>query len=204
MKKILISVLLISVLIISACSNQTPVKETALTPEVSKPTTITYQSENGPIEVPAEPKRVVVLNSFVSGHVMALDVNIVGVDVWAKSNPRYEQYIKDAMEVSDESLEKIIELEPDLIIATSSSNNIDKLSKIAPTVTYTYGKVDYLTQFLEIGKLLNKEIEAQNWINDFKTKAQQAGEEIKAKIGVNATITVIESFEKQLYVYGDN
>ena len=204
MRKILISVLLISVLIISACSNQTTIKETALTPEVTKPTTITYQSENGPIEVPAEPKRVVVLSSFVSGHVMALNVNIVGVDVWAKTNPRYEQYIKDTMEISDESLEKIIELEPDLIIAASNTNNLDKLSKIAPTVSYTYGKVDYLTQFLEIGKLLNKEAEAQAWIADFKARAQKAGEEVKAKIGADATISVIESFKKQLYVFGDN
>lgn len=204
MKKILIPMLLVFVLIISACSNQTIATETNTTTEEIKPTTITYQSESGPIEVPAEPQRVVVLNSFVSGHVMALDVNIVGVDIWAKSNPRYEEYIKDAVEVSDESLEKILELEPDLIIAASNTNNLDKLSKIAPTVAYTYGKVDYLTQYLEVGKLLNKEAEAQAWINDFKARAQKAGEEVKAKIGADATISVIESFEKQLYVFGDN
>lgn len=204
MKKILIPMLLIFVLIFSACSNQTVTNEANSAVEESKPTTITYQSENGPIEVPAEPKRVVVLNSFVSGHVMALGVNIVGVDVWAKTNPRYEQYIKDAVEVSDESLEKIIELEPDLIITVSNTNNLDKLSKIAPTVSYTYGKVDYLTQYLEVGKLLNKEAEAQAWIDDFKARAQKAGEEVKAKIGAEATISVIESYEKQLYVFGDN
>jgi iron complex transport system substrate-binding protein len=204
MKKILIPMLLVFALIISACSNQTIAKETTLTTEESKPATITYQSENGPIEVPAEPQRVVVLNSFVSGHVMALDVNIVGVDTWAKGNPRYEPYIKNAAEVSDESLERIIELEPDLIIAASNTNNLDKLSKIAPTVAYTYGKVDYLTQYLEVGKLLNKESEAQAWIDDFKARSQQAGEDVKAKIGTTATISVIESYEKQLYVFGDN
>ncbi|MEH6976906.1 ABC transporter substrate-binding protein, partial [Bacillus pseudomycoides] len=46
------------------------------------------------------------------------------------------------------------------IIGLSNIKNIDKLKKIAPTVTFTYGKVDYLTQHLEIGKLLNKEKEA--------------------------------------------
>ncbi len=205
MKKSLIPILLVFVvLIFSACGNQAITNEIASTTEENIPTTITYQSENGPVEVPAEPQRVIVLTSFVSGHVMALNVNIVGVDLWAKSNPRYEEYIKDAVEVSDESLEKIIELEPDLIIAASNTNNIDKLSKIAPTVTYTYGKVDYLTQYLEIGKLLNKEAEAQAWINDFRARAQKAGEEVKAKIGADATISVIESFEKQLYVFGDN
>ncbi|WP_019121992.1 iron-hydroxamate ABC transporter substrate-binding protein [Brevibacillus massiliensis] len=165
--------------------------------------TITYQSENGPIEVPANPQRVVVLSTF-AGNVMALHVNLVGVDSWSKMNPRFQSGLKDAEEISDESLEKIIELEPDLIIGLSTSKNIDKLKEIAPTVTYTYGKVDYLTQHLEIGKLLNKEKEAQAWIDDFKQRAQKAGEDIRARIGPDATVSVIENFNKQLYVYGDN
>ncbi|MFM1654221.1 iron-hydroxamate ABC transporter substrate-binding protein [Brevibacillus sp. B_LB10_24] len=165
--------------------------------------TITYQSENGPIEVPANPQRVVVLSSF-AGNVMALHVNLVGVDSWSKMNPRFQSGLKDAEEISDESLEKIIELEPDLIIGLSTAKNIDKLKEIAPTVTYTYGKVDYLTQHLEIGKLLKKEKEAQAWIDDFKRRAQKAGEDIRAKIGPDATVSVIEEFNKQMYVYGDN
>ncbi len=202
-KKIFMPVLLILMMVFSACgSPKTEGENTSM--QEAKSETIIYESENGPVEVPAEPQRIVVLNSFISGGVMALGGNIVGVDKWSKSNPRYEQYIKDAVEVSDESLEKIVELEPDLIIAPSSGKNIDKLKVIAPTVTFTYGKVDYLTKFLETGKLLNKEQEAQTWINDFKSRAQKAGEEIKAKIGADATITVIESFEKQLYVFGDN
>jgi len=135
---------------------------------------------------------------------MALNVNLVGVDSWSKSNPRFEAGMKDAAEVTDENLEKIIELDPDLIIGLSTINNIDKLSKIAPTVTYTYGKLDYLTQHLEIGKLLNKEKEAQTWIDDFKKRAHAAGEEIKAKIGPDTTVSVIENFDKQIYVFGNN
>jgi len=217
MHKILTPLALMLLLLISACSSNTATPEaskateeapsttaTAVAAEENKSETITYQAEAGAIEVPADPQRVVVLSAFLSGSVMALDVNIVGVDTWSKANPRYEPYIKDAQEVSEESLEKIIELEPDLIIAPSTSKNIDKLNEIAPTATYTYGKVDYLTQHLEIGKLLNKEKEAQTWIDDFKTRSQQAGEEIKTKIGADATISVIESFEKELYVFGDN
>ena len=198
MKRILISILLMCVLIFSACSNQvTDHEPTGLD-------TITYESETGPIEVPAKPERIVVLYSFLSGSVMALDGNIVGIDQWSKMNPQYEEYIKDVVVVSDESLEKIIELEPDLIIAAPSSKNLDKLKEIAATVTFTYGRLEYLDVHLEIGKLLNKEEEAQTWIDDFKSRASQAGENIKAKIGSEATVSVIESFEKQLYVFGDN
>ncbi|MFZ0076211.1 MAG: iron-hydroxamate ABC transporter substrate-binding protein, partial [Exiguobacterium undae] len=167
----------------------------------TKKETITYKSEKGDVEVPADPKRVVVLAGF-AGNVMALDVPLVGVDSWSKSNPKFD--LKDVQEISEENVEKVIELEPDLIIGYDTTKNIDKFKEIAPTVTYTYGKVDYLTQHIEIGKLLNKEQEARDWVKDFKTRAADAGTEIKAKIGEDATVSVIESFDKQLYVFGDN
>lgn len=195
-KRFILIPLFLSVLILSACANHSAENG-------SKGETITYQSENGPIEVPADPQRVVVLSSF-AGNVMALDVNLVGVDSWSKMNPRFQDRLKDVEEVSDENIEKIIELEPDLIIGLSNIKNIDKLNKIAPTVTFTYGKVDYLNQHLEIGKLLNKEKEAQEWVDDFQKRAQTAGDEIREKIGQDATVSVIESFEKQLYVFGDD
>ncbi|MGG3574389.1 iron-hydroxamate ABC transporter substrate-binding protein [Bacillus gobiensis] len=192
--------LLVFVLILSACNSGATEKESNSNEEKK---TITYQSENGPVEVPADPQRVVVLSSF-AGNVMSLGVNLVGVDSWSKDNPRFGDKLKNAEVVSDESLEKIIELEPDLIIGLSNIKNVDKLKEIAPTVTYTYGKVDYLTQHIEIGKLLNKEKEATAWVDDFKKRAQSVGEDIKAKIGEDATVSVIENFDKQLYVFGDN
>ncbi|KZN98345.1 iron-hydroxamate ABC transporter substrate-binding protein [Bacillus badius] len=202
MKKIIISCLLLIVLVLSACSGGESDKKKAASKE-SKPKMITYEAETGPVKVPADPKRVVVLQSF-AGNVMALDVNLVGVDSWSKMNPRFAKQLKNAEEVSDENLEKIIELNPDLIIGLSTTKNIDKLKEIAPTVTYTYGKADYLTQHIEIGKLLNKEKEAQAWVDDFKKRAHSAGKDIKAKIGEDTTISVIENFDKQLYVFGDN
>ncbi|OQP04969.1 ABC transporter substrate-binding protein [Geobacillus sp. 46C-IIa] len=204
MRKTWLSLLLLFTLLLSACGNAADDnKNNSASPENKKPETMTYQSENGPVEVPADPKRVVVLSTF-AGHVLALDVPVVGVDSWSKMSPLFQEKLKDAEAVTDEDIEKIMTLKPDLIIGLSNTKNVDKLSKIAPTVTFTYGKVDYLTQFLEIGKLLNKEQEAKAWIDDFKQRAQQAGEDIRAKIGENATVTVAENFDKQLYVFGNN
>lgn len=229
MKKLLLPILLLLVLTLSACGNNTAettsaketedqqTESTTETTDAEKentseeetnsgetsPETVTYQSENGPIEVPANPQRVVVLSSY-AGNVMALNVNLVGVDGYTKMNPRFEEQLKDVEEISEENIEKIIELDPDLIIGLPTSQNIDKFQEIAPTVTFTWGKVDYLTQHLEIGKLLNKEKEAQAWIDDFKKRAHETGEQIKAKIGEDATVTVIENWDKQIYVFGDN
>jgi iron complex transport system substrate-binding protein len=203
-KLLLLPFILLAALIISACgSSETTKEKDQAAPEDKKSGTITYQSENGPIEVPADPQRVILLSGF-TGNVIDLGVNVVGADVWSKTNPTFEKEMKDVTEVSDEDLEKIIELEPDLIIGLSNIKNIDKLSEIAPTVTYTWGKVDYLTQHIEIGKLLNKEKEAQAWVNNFKKEAEAAGEEIRAKIGEDATVSVMESYGKDLYVFGSN
>ncbi|PFK36718.1 ABC transporter substrate-binding protein [Bacillus cereus] len=200
MKKLFTLLTVFFVLVLGACSNGSTEKSNDSN---AKSETITYQSENGKVEVPANPQRVVVLSSF-AGNVMSLGVNLVGVDSWSKQNPRFDSKLKNVAEVSDENVEKIAELNPDLIIGLSNIKNVDKLKKIAPTVTYTYGKVDYLTQHVEIGKLLNKEKEAKAWVDDFKNRAQAAGKEIKAKIGEDATVSVVENFNKQLYVYGDN
>ena len=197
MKKLLIIFNLLLLVIISGCSNKT--SDTKKESE-----TFIYKSESGDLTVPTNPQRIVVLNSSLSGHVLALKGKIVGIDKWSKNNPTFLNLIKDIPEVSDENLEQIIELNPDLIIAATTDKNIDKLKSIAPTVSYTYGKVDYLTQFIEIGKLLNKEEEAKNWVKDFTTRAQEIGKQIKSKIGETATVAVIESYDKQLYVFGRN
>lgn len=202
MKKILMPFLLMLVLVLSACGSGDTTEKSSDEKKEDSPETITYQSENGAVEVPANPERVIVLSSF-AGNVMALDVNMVGVDAWSKMNPRFEK-LQDVEEVTDENLEKIIELNPDLIIGLSNIKNVDKLEEIAPTVTFTYGKLGYLEQHLEIGKVLNKEKEAQEWIDNFKADSKATGEEIKAKIGADATVSVIENFDKELYVFGDN
>lgn len=202
MKKYLLPFLLLAILLLAACGNEKSNEAEAESTE-GKAETITYESENGPVEVPADPQRVIVLSTY-AGDVMALDVPLVGVDAWSKNNPRFDKDLANVEEVTEDNLEKIIELEPDLIVGLSTIKNIDKLKEIAPTVTFTYGKVDYLTQHLEIGKLLNKEKEAQDWITDFQKRAQQAGDDIRAEIGEDATVSVIENFDKQLYVFGDN
>lgn len=203
MKKLAIPYILLLLLLISGCGSESANTNSNEENTKNKAETFTYQSETGPIEVPVDPERVILLSGF-TGNVLELGVNVVGVDIWSKDNPTFAEKLKDVEVVSDESLEKIIELEPDLIIGLSNIKNIDKLNEIAPTVTYTWGKLDYLTQHIEIGKLLNKEEEAQAWVEDFRARAQEVGEEIRAVIGEDATVSVMEAYDKQLYVYGDN
>ncbi|EUJ32011.1 iron compound ABC transporter substrate-binding protein [Listeria floridensis FSL S10-1187] len=197
MKKGLIFIVFCMVLVLAACgtdSNKTAGK---------KSETITYKSEAGDIKVPANPKRVVVLSTY-AGDVLNLGVKVVGADSWSMNNENFAKGLKGAKQVSDENIEEIIALKPDLILGLNTIKNQDKLKKIAPLVTFTYGKNNYLDQHVEIGKVLNKEKEAKAWVKDFKQRAEKIGAKIKAKIGKDKTISVAENFDKQIYVFGDN
>lgn len=199
MKKLAVPFLLILILILAACGKAEG-ESGAAESEVSD--TFTYESETGAVEVPTDPKRIIALTN--GPNVLALEGNIVGIDEWTGMNPLFEEKLEGVEIVTEDNLEKIIELDPDLIIAGSHMKNLDKLGEIAPTVSFTWGKLDYLDQQVEIGKLLNKEEEAVSWAEDFQKRAAAIGDEIRAEIGEDATVSVIESGNKEFYVFGDN
>lgn len=210
MKKVFGALLVLFLLLLGACGNNETTgernpseKQTSTAAEKgAEGKTVTYQSEIGPVEVPANPQRIIALTN--GPNVIALGGKIVGIDQWTATNPLFQEKLKGVEVVSEENLEKIVELNPDLIIGSPTMKNLDKLKEIAPTVVYTWGKLDYLSQQIEIGKLINKENEAKEWVEDFKKRAEATGKAIKEKIGENATVSVIENDEKQLYVFGNN
>lgn len=173
-----------------------------ITEETGK--TFTYESENGPIELPVKPMRIISLNMMNSGDFIALGGNVVGVDKWTKENPTFSELAKDIKVVSDEDLEGIIEMNPDLIITASTDKNIERLQRIAPTVTFSYGRLDYINRIIEAGKIINKEKEAEEWVANFRVQAKQLGEKVKAKYGEETSVTILESQNRQLYVFGEN
>jgi len=209
-KKVFGVLLVLCLFLLGACGNnestrqldQSGKKLSTASEKGAEAKTVTYQSEIGPVEVPANPQRIVTL--AYGENVIALGGKVVGIDEWTSKNPLFQEKLKGVEVVSEDNLEKIVELNPDLIIGSPTMKNLDKLKEIAPTVVYTWGKLDYLTQQIEIGKLINKEQEAKKWVEDFKKRAEATGKAIKEKIGENATVSVIENDEKQLYVFGNN
>lgn len=199
----LLLALLLLLAVLAACGAAESAEDTgSAEPGQAAAETFTYESETGPVEVPKDPQRIIALTN--GPNVLALEGQVVGIDEWTNANPLFEDMLADVEIVTEDNLEKIIELDPDLIIAGSHMKNLDKMGDIAPTVAFTWGKLGYLEQQVEIGKLLNKEQEASDWVADFQSRAQAAGEEIRAKIGEDATVSVIESGNKEFYVFGDN
>lgn len=197
MKKFLSFTLALALsVILGACSSEEPAGE-----ESSKEETITYKSEFGPVEVPENPERIVALAYAPNLH--ALDIEMSGVDQWSKNNPLFEEDLEGVAEVTEAEPEGILAEDPDLIIAGANMENLEELEKIAPTVTYTWGKLNYLEQQIEIGKLVGKEDETRAWAEDFEKRAADIGSKIKEKHGEDTTVTVIETDGKGFYLFGE-
>ncbi len=161
-------------------------------------------SENGPVRVPAHPKRVVCL-ATLDGDFIALGVHLVGVDSYAKQDPLFAKQLEHVEVVTDSDLDKIMKLKPDLIVGLSNTNNVERLKAIAPVVLYKYDNhYDALKQFIEIGKLVGKEAEAKAWVAEFERQVQQAVDQIRKKIGAQSTVSVLGVDGKEMWAFGSN
>lgn len=165
---------------------------------------IVYTSEHGDIEVPADPERIVILDSSAAGALIMFDGSIVGHEIWTAGNTLFHEYLKDSTQVSVDNIEQILALNPDLIVTSPYNENFDELSQIAPTVSFSYGKLNYLDTIIEYGKLVNKESQARDWVETYKKNAKDAGLKIKEKYGDDVSISVIEAYGDEMYLYGDN
>jgi len=163
-----------------------------------------YHSEHGDIKVPARPKRVAVLAASYVGNLLKLGMKPIAVNEWPKESKFFKGKLDDVEVVTTDSLEKLVALNPDLIITYSNDKNIKKYSEIAPTVAFTYDKYNYLEQHIEIGKLVGKEKEARAWVKEWQEKAKAARKKVREAIGDNVTVTVLEKYGKDIYVYGNN
>ena len=187
MKKVLSTILVLSLFILTGCSAAT------------KDTIRTVETVKGKIEIPNEPKRVVI--DYFVGDALALGVEPVGTTYVYKDSV-FEEDLKDVPSINGDdaygqySMEAVTKLKPDLII-TYSEADYDNLSKIAPTVL-----VDYLNMSTA-ERILNKKEEGKKLLADFNQEVAGYKQQLQdAKIS-NKTITLMETYSKELFVYGN-
>ncbi|MEB6236961.1 ABC transporter substrate-binding protein [Staphylococcus gallinarum] len=164
--------------------------------------TKTFETKSGEkVNIPKNPKRVVVLTSN-GGNFKDLGVTPVGIDAdFPKSKYVNE---KGSKRVGSEDVESVAKLKPDLILTYDVNTKIKKYKKIAPTIPIKYTDYSYKEMHLAIGKILNKEQKAKDQIKDLENQLQQDGQDIEQKIGKNKTFTVMEIQPKQLSIFGEN
>ena len=196
MKKLLFP-LLVLVLILAACGNKSDSDK--------KEETKSYKLDSGKsIDIPKKPQRIAVVAPTYAGGIKYLGGDIVAVNEQVDSSKLLKDKFKGVEKIGENDVEKVAKAKPDLIVVYSTDKNIKKYNKIAPTVVYDYGKHKYLDQQRELGKLLGKEDKVASWEKEWKAQTKKDGQEIKEKIGEDATVSIFDEFDKKLYSYGTN
>nr|WP_254207868.1 ABC transporter substrate-binding protein [Paenibacillus sp. AK121] len=156
------------------------------------------------ISIPANPQRVVTTQYLDA--MLALGVKPVG----AASHVLEGDYLKGKIDgIADignpTNVEKVLELQPDLIIATedTSPEVKEQLEKIAPTVAVSFGDGDVFKQLRDVAAVLGKDKEAEHWIASFDKKAEEGRKKLAGKFKKDETITIYMTYDKDvLRVYG--
>lgn len=201
--KCLLVFMLAFVFMLAACNtnNENTTNNETQTEAEIEAGTFTYQAANGEIEVPMNPERVVVLADSYVGYLLKLGIKPIAVGQLALDNPYFDGMLDDVELITSDALEKMTELEPDLIITFSSDENLSQLEKIAPTVAYEWGALNYLETMAAIGELVNKEVEAEQWLTDWNQTVAENKVIVSEAMG-DKTVTIMESFSKGVYVFG--
>ncbi|MGO4546350.1 ABC transporter substrate-binding protein [Paenibacillus sp. 2TAB23] len=156
----------------------------------------------GETEIPTEPKRIVA-DQYI-GHLLALGISPIGARGDLMKGPFLKDLTANMEDTGNPMLpEKLLELQPDLII-TQNGDNYEALSKIAPTIVYEYGKLNTIEQLRLFGDIFGKQQEAEKWITDFENKAANFREQLATVIGEGETISIIEIWAEGPFVFGNN
>lgn len=159
------------------------------------------------VEVPDKPERIV--TDWYLGQLLALDVTPVGA---VMANLDYAAYLKDYYKEDaienigdgEASLEKVMELNPDLII-TWDKEAVEKYEKIAPTIVFSDTNYKSIHEEIKaMGEYLGRTDKAEQFLEDFDKRIAVAKEKINKVVSKDSTFTIFDLGKKNLSVIAPN
>lgn len=183
MKQFLSVVAFATLFALAACSSNENKNQTASSGE-----TVTIAHALDTVQVPVKPKRVVALDFGALENMELVDVNVVGIP--KTGLPDYLSQYKDDTSVVDlgnlveVSMEKINELQPDLIIIGGRlSDSYDAMSEIAPTImppSIVNGQIKALEKsFNDLGKIFDQPEVYDSALTEIKEKAADVRKKVE-------------------------
>lgn len=173
----------------------------------AKAETLEVTDSNGKITVPKNPKKVVV---FDNGSLDTIDALGAGERVVGAATANLPDYLSDYKDIEsaggikEPDLEKINQMQPDLIIISGRQSDFqDQLKEIAPTMylavdtSDTWNSIKHNVETL--GQIFDKEEEAKKQLADLETSIKET--KAKAEESQDKVLTVLVN-EGQLSAYG--
>jgi iron complex transport system substrate-binding protein len=158
--------------------------------------------EYGDVEIPANPKRVVV--AFFQGDLLALGIHPVGTSF--NDDAVFEQELGDVTVVDAFELnpEAIMELDPDLII-WNNTDDYESLAKIAPTLARNYYDMEVKDRLAFFGEVFGVPEKAEKIMSDFEKKAEESKKQLSEKGLADKNVILLENQTKGiLRAFGDD
>ncbi|MCQ3978184.1 MAG: hypothetical protein DPW09_32565 [Anaerolineae bacterium] len=165
------------------------------------------QHAMGETEAPANPQRVVVLDTGELDNALALGANIVGAPV--AEALEYQQYLADQLTditdtgaISEPNLETILSLKPDLILGSKQRHEeiYEQLSAIGPTVFVESLRVPWQDNFRLHAEALGKTAEAEQLLSDYDAHVAEVQAVLGDKLD-SATVSIIRFRPGQVRLY---
>lgn len=157
------------------------------------------------VEIPTDPQRIVSVTHL--GDLLALGVKPIGAGSLALENSvLLNKELEGVESVGDISVEKVLELQPDLIIVPTytPADIVEQLKKIAPVVTLAtagWEGIDPLEEVKTVGEMLGREQQAEEFITRYKQKVEEAKAKLSEVIGPNETVGTYSIWAKSFWVW---
>jgi len=186
-------------LLVIACSNQIATKGNPRGQFTTSECQVT-KHQLGESCIPTNPQRIIVTDETVLDAVVGLGFKPIAA---AESNalgsrgPQFGSKIEGIISIGKESLlnlEKIVELQPDLILGLEiGAENYGILSKIAPTVSIQFDETAWKETLQLLGKMLNREAQASQALNLYQQRVENLRTEIAQK-HQNTEVSIIRFY----------
>lgn len=189
MKKIVFSLaVLVMITGLAGCGSQEKGESTSASTAAVAPAEIEVTDSNGKVTVPFSPKKVVVFDNSALDTMDALGVGDRVVGAATSNMPDYlKSYaaVDSAGGIKEPDLEKINQIQPDLIIISGRQRDFQKdLEAIAPTIFLsvdnenTWSSIDNNIQ--TIAQIFGKEEEAKKQLTALQTRIANLSETAEA------------------------
>jgi iron complex transport system substrate-binding protein len=151
------------------------------------------------VDIPVDPQRVVTLTEIDLDSALALGLTPVG-SVNGRGQQTLPLYLGDRTEsiasigsLAEPSLEQVVALQPDLILAGNIIPPIEALlpdlSEIAPVVATFKPEDDWKSAFAQVAAALNRESEAEAFLADYQQQVEAIQALLPADTSSEASIT---------------
>ena len=189
--------------LIISCSNQVNQKET---PPIAKPASSDcrlVKHELGESCIPQNPQRIIVTDESILDPTLALGFQPIAAaeqNIAGSRGRHFGDKAKDIVSIgktSQFSIERIVELQPDLILGFYINPEIHQLlSETAPTLKVKKIEPIHLKwkqTFVKIAEKLDRKEQAQTALNKYQQRVDKLRQQIKQKVG-DKTVSVMRFY----------